>query len=198
MATDAPSTDASLEAIVNEQTAAVLDLDELVSAARRPRRTVIVDLRPDLEQQFDEACRELAKLVNIDGTPLDEPALGDTRIADLRAKAMHLDGERQKYKRRVVVQAMTSDDWETFEDTHRDENGDAKNTRDYTNRLLVACAVEPKLTMADVAKLRKSLSGAPFTHLVKETMDVNTKDGLDVPKSPSYLVNPEPSESSLS
>lgn len=200
---DTPNPDAGIFAApdhdtVKAQIETILDLDEVLSSARRVERTAYINLRADLEARYNQVLADLAALVDADGQLVNEnpdSSLAEaSQAADLREEATELRREMKAATRAVKFRAMDSDAWEEFEASHRGKNGELKNQRAYENALVAACAIAPTLTVDGFEKLRKQLGQSQIVKLYNEAYYCNAKGGLDVPKSPSYLAAPKPQE----
>lgn len=181
-----------------------LDLDELLNNARRPERYATICLRGDLEAEHDKAVDELARLVAANGEVVpegddDEPSLATvSRARALRDREIELRTEMRRHSRKIRMVAMPSDEWDVFDNAHRGKDGKVTNLTKWADELIAKVAVEPNLTPADVAKLRKNLSASQMTHLGNTAYAVCTKGGFDLPKSPSFLADPTPRQSAES
>lgn len=165
----------------------LLSLDEIMSAARRTRRIATLCLRGDLEGDYYAAIDRLGDLVDADGVPLDEQALdGGAEITELRDRIQALRAEMGKFSRKIVFEGMTSDEWDVFEKERRNDRGEIKDVSDYNARLISTCAVAPKISLAEVEQLRRTLMPAQFAMLANMAFGACTTGGLDVPKSPGF------------
>jgi hypothetical protein len=185
-------------AAVKAQIENILDLDAILSSARRVERTAFINTRADLEDRYNQVIDELAALVDEDGNIVSE---GDSSLADgakaeeLREEADDLRAQMKAATKTVRFRAMDSDAWEAFESTHRHKGSrEIKDERTYVNQIIADCAIAPTLTVDDVVKLRKQLGHPQITTLFNEAYWANTTGGLDVPKSPSFLHAPKPQE----
>lgn len=184
---------------IAEQLETMLDLDTMLSSARLVERRETICLRGDLAHEYEATIEELATLVDSDGNVVTED--GDASLADgaraeeLRDQAAALKRQMAKATYTVLFRAMDSDEWEAFEKSHRDGNGRLKKPRAYENELVARCSANLPLTAETVdAKLRKKVNQAQFVKLFNAAYYVNTQDGLDVPKSPSFSLAPRQSE----
>ena len=186
---DHPLGQAAAEHDVN---APALTLDELMQEARLVERTARICIRGDLDDRHQQLIAELAELVDEDGHPLDdddsdrplgEPSPVQAKFTELQA----VKAERAKWMRSVRFRAMPDDEWRVFEKENRGPDGEAKDRDDYSTKIIARCAIEPAMTEADVAAMRKKLTGPQMTALFNAAWLACATGGLDVPKSPSFL-----------
>lgn len=177
----------------------ILTLEAIMSSARRVRRTATICLAPDLEDAYEQAVDALGELVDARGNLLEEESLAGAEEATAqRDKVKALYEELQQHTYKVVFDGMVDEEWEVFEKTNRTSQGAIKDLNTYNARLIAACAVEPKLTEADVTAMRKRLSPKQMLVLSNTAYEACTTGGVDVPKLPSFWHAPKPGESSLS
>lgn len=180
----------------------LLTFEEVLAQAKLVERTARICVRGDLVDIHDELLEELAALVDADGNVMSEgeAALADQqRATDLNEQLADVRRQMAGAMMAVKFRAMPEDEWEAWDKAMRGANGEPKNLRDYTNQLISKCAVEfggqPRtLTVADVEKLRKTLTSNQVRELYGKAHSANTAGGLDVPKLPSFLHGPKPPE----
>lgn len=183
---------------IEERIDRVLDLDAVMSSARRVERVVRICLRPDLEAEYYDLTEELSDLVDVNGQPLadseTETALGEqNRAVEISERLRELRGEMRAESYTVRFCGMSESEWAGFEKNNRTKDGAQKD--DYVNRLLVETAVAPTMTIDQVRALRDQLGTAQVTAMVNAAYDACTQGGLDVPKLPSFLPSQKPQES---
>lgn len=197
-----PSTAEHTPGLADTAVAAILDLDELLSSARLVERTATICMRGDLEGELDQVLTELGDLVDEHGVPLDQDndaSLGDaSRAAELQQRAAEITAQMRKAERQMVFRAMDSDAWAEFEKAHRKADGSVKDSRAYVTAILSICAVQPTLTLEQVAQLRGKVTSNQLDNMFRAAYGANTTGGLDVPKLPSYSHAPNLQERSLS
>jgi hypothetical protein len=176
----------------------ILDLDAVMSSARRVERVVRICLRPDLEAEYYDLQDEIADLVDVDGKPLNdsdtETAIGEqSRIVEISERMRALRAEMRDASSTVRFRGMSESEWAGFEKNNRTKDGAQKD--DYINRLIVETAIAPTMTIDQFRALRDKLGTAQITAMVNAAYDACTQGGLDVPKLPSFLPSPKPQES---
>lgn len=177
----------------------ILTLEAVMSSARRVRRTAVICLAPDIENAYEEAVERLGDLVDAQGRLLDEESLAGADDANTqRDKVAALYEQMRQHTYKVVFDGLVDEEWEVFEKTNRTSQGVIRDVTTYHNRLIAACAVEPKLTESEVAAMRKRLSAKQMQKLGNTAYEACTTGGVDVPKLPTYWHAPRPQESSLS
>lgn len=180
----------------------LLTFEEVLQQAKLVERTARICVRGDLVDAHDQTLEELAELVDADGNVLSEgeQALTDqTRATELSDRLARLRAEMAGAMMQVKFRAMPDDEWEAWDKSMRGSNGEPKDLRDYTNRLIAKCAVEfggraRTLSVDEVVTLRKTLTANQVRELYGKAYSANTAGGLDVPKLPSFLHAPKPPE----
>jgi len=184
LADDATATPTAVESsIVNT----ILDLDEFLSGdVRRARKSARICVRPELEARLDELDIELDSLTDSNGNPLDSD---DDALAEGGRTALVVAQERrgvqQQYAaamRRIEVEAMPEDEWRAWYAAN--EKGLEAQDPEVFNELIVRCAVAPTISAEQIKRLRAQAGHPQINELANAAWAVNTKSGVDVPKSP--------------
>lgn len=168
-----------------------LSIDEILASARRVERTAYICLRGDLEAEHQALVRELATIIDADGKVIVDPeaSIGEqtavARAEELNARLNEVNAEMRDHVWAVKFRAMDSASWAVFYEKHFPK-ADGADVTDFNSRLIVECAIEPRLTPADVAKARGALSPNQMASLERTALAVCTQGGLDVPKLPSF------------
>lgn len=177
----------------------VLDLEALMSSARRVERVVRLCLRPDLEAEYAALGDELGNFVDASGKLLKRED-GDEKSLSDRNRAVEIDERMGELRRQMLAESytvrfrgMSETEFTAFEDVHLGEG--EKRTTEYWNKLLVQTAIAPKMTIDQVRALRDQLTFSQVNALITAAFEACTEGGLDVPKSPSYLRSPRLQES---
>lgn len=185
-----------------------LDLDEVLSSARRHRTAAHICLRADLQAEYDDLLAELAAMVDAQGQllPRDpEATLDDAGTAALaQEKADRVTAIRREMNaamRRVEFEGMPEDKWRPWYERHYPQKAiteanlkglDVNQVLKGFNDLLIAeVAVAPKLTVDEVLKLRSVLGPTQINELANKAWEACTSGGVDIPKSPRFLRNLE-------
>lgn len=197
LAEETPDTPIGMPPLAEAAVENILTLDRLMASARLVQRKAVICLRGDLEAEYDDLMSELASLVDEDGNVVaSDESLADQKV--LRAHELQRLIEANREARRaesyvVLFEAMPSDEWSEFEIEHREDKGRgaAKNGRDYERKLIARCSLDPKLTEADVDRMRTKLSAPQIDRLFTAAYSACTTGGLDVPKSPLFSLSPK-------
>lgn len=172
-----------------------LTVDEILEQARRPEARASVCLRADLQAEYDDVLAELVTLVDAKGELVVDP---EATIADqskagraqvLSDRADKLRQAMQAAMWRPLFRGLSSEDVELFDKQYlpkAKKSGDEVDWNDYNNRLIAATAVDPEMTVGDVAALRKKLGSQAFAELIRTAKRVCVAGGVDVPKSPTF------------
>lgn len=179
----------------------VLDLDEVMSQARRVERTAHICLRSDLTAELEDLVEQLGNLVDADGNVV---ATGDQALSDagdaaaLNERIQAVQAEMAKSMRTIRFRAMADDAWQPFDKRHRDTNGDIRDTELYYNELIAACAIAPTMTVDQVKALRGSLGPTQIIEMGNAAYIACSTGGVDVPKLPFSSPAPRRSPSGRS
>lgn len=204
-ASDASSSEAAATAVLPpaftpQQIDNFLTLDQIMSSARRSRRTAQICLRADLEAEYLELHEQLGQLVTVDGELLAEDAsMTDAEeVSTLRDQIAALHAEMTANTRPMLFEAMDDDTWQAFEKKHRGVDGKIKDTVAWQNELIAACAINPTMTVEQVVATRGKLGPTQITAMANAAYSACSSGGVDVPKLPSFWHSPKPQESSQS
>lgn len=171
----------------------VFDLDDFMSNAKRVIRTAHICMDGTLEDHYRQAIEELSALVDENGDPVagdEEASLADkTQIKALEAKALHLQRRIRESSRAIVFEAMPFDEYEVLEEQLL-ENQKTRDVKKFNLETIARCAIEPKLTVAQAAQMRKQMNKSQWLELANNAFWVNTTGGTTIPKLPSYLLTP--------
>lgn len=172
----------------------VWTIEEILAEAELPEARAKICLKANLQARWDQLVDELSRLVNSRGELIvdEDASIGDVRPA---ARAHAINDELQQLRLRMLrsmwyplFRGKDSEEMAVFNKTHLPKTEGAPLT-DYYNRLISECSVEPKLTIENVAALRKELGSAAINELVQTVQKVNVEGGVDVPKLPNALRN---------
>lgn len=166
----------------------ILNLDELLSAdVRRAEKSVTIYLRPDLEGRRDELEEELDLLTDSAGRPLSvaDRGLEDGRSYDaVYTEQQDVLREYAASGRRIRFRQMPDDEWDEFLAQHKDSDKPGEpRPKSFWNDLIAASAVAPKMTVAQVAEMRKTVGSPPLTLMGNAAWEVNALSGVSIPKS---------------
>jgi hypothetical protein len=172
-------------------------IEEILDQAKLPEKRARICLRADLWERHDTLVAELSALVDARGELLEDD---DATNADVtpRAQAIEKNAELEAVQREMaksmwfpLFRGMTSDDLMVFTKKNMpapDKNGERDMT-EYNTLLVAECSVDPKMSVEDVRKLRKTLGSRAIGELRKTATEVCTQGGVDIPKSPVSLRN---------
>lgn len=162
----------------------ILDLDALLSAEiRRPERLAPICTSPDLEAELDRLDAELAAAPRNAGP--DTPLGAGQRLAHTVAvERDQVAAQMQASIKHVRLRALDADAWDAFEAKHKAviANPETDNGP-MLDELVVLCAVQPTISPAQLAQLRKGLGVRAIAELRSVAWAVNNESGVSVPKS---------------
>lgn len=165
----------------------ILDLNAFLSAdVRRAEKTAPFSTKPHLEAKLDELDRELHLLAGASAARgVDEPLAAGGRTARVVAlQRQAIAAEMQAAMMGVRFKALSAEDWEAFEATHKkvldDREADKAAVLD---ELVVLCAEAPKISAEQLAQLRQKAGITQIVTLRDYAWAVNNKAGVSVPKS---------------
>lgn len=152
-----------------------MDIEDLLSMATAPRRTVAICVRGDLVIRAEDLRTRWQAAVDYDrdhNTPSTAPVLWD-QLAEVEheAKAATVD---------FTVQAISSTVWRRLVAEHpppRDE-GWLWDPETFPVAALAACCVEPAMTEDHAGELADKLSNGQWQKLFTAVMTVNVGDDL--------------------
>ena len=176
------------DAAVTSESRRMLSIDELLTEARRPERIAPICLRGDLQADWEQATRDLSKIVDADGVPLPDPdgAIGDTtnagRAVELTARIADLEQQMRGAMRHVRFRGLPSDEWPVFVKEHAKPNAEDEGV-EFDIQLVAATAVEPTLSVDQVRQLRKVINNSQWRALADTAYSACAHGGVDVPKS---------------
>lgn len=177
-----PSID--LQAIDN-----ILNLDDIISGARLPERTVRICKRGDLLGQLDDVEGRLEELVDDDGElAVEETALGEeSEVATLTREALALRTEIAKNTFPFRVRAMGSSKWNKFVEKWQDTRTQGFKPG-FNDALVIACSVSPAIPdQSALERFRDAFSFHQTNSVFQAAFIANTQSGLDIPKLPPFL-----------
>lgn len=179
----------------------VLDLDEVMSQARRVEKVARICLRGDLQAEFDQLSEDLRDLVDADGRVLSEgeAALSDgVRAQEIQARLTQLKAEMKQAMRTIRFRALPEDEWEQFRKSHLGADGNVRDLDRFNTELMAKTAIAPTLTVDGILKLRGTLAAPQITTMANAAYLACVTGGVDIPKSPSYSHSQELDVSEMS
>lgn len=172
----------------------LLSVQDVLAAARLPERTATICVRPDLQAEHDAIAAEMATLVSADGELLvedDEASMGAqtnaARARELADRDRQVLDEMRANLWHVRLRAMDADEWPEFKKTM--PKGKDADVSTFRAKLIARCAIEPPITVEDVAALRKKFGSAQINKISNRAYEACEQDGVDVPKSPGSWAN---------
>ena len=171
-------------------------VEEVLDMARRTVRTASVCLRGDLQGEYDALLSELSTLITpagelIGGDP--ETAVGEVspraRVEQIAERITAVRRTMAAHMWRVQFEAMAADEWDSFVKRHKPNAGaSAADTKAYYDRIMAETAISPTLSIAQIQKLRVTLSASALIEMSTKALEANgARAGIDVPKLPSSL-----------
>lgn len=173
-----------------------LNLDEVLTSAKRTRTVAHICLRADLQAEYDELLTDLAGMVDSQGKllPRDkDAALNDEGLATLAQeksdRVTQVRLEMNAAMRSVEFEGMAEDKWRPWYDQHfpKKRGTDEVDVTDFNNLLIAEVAVAPALTVEQVVQLRSKLGAPQIKELADKAWLACTTGGVDIPKSPAFL-----------
>jgi len=185
---DSPESRNGVKAAVDSVVDKVLDLNELLSRdVRLAERQAVFYINPEIEAAIDGLNAELDAMTDSQGRPLKgiDVSLEDSRTPEVvAAEITALQKEYAASQRVVVMRQMDSDDWAEFQSTWKKALAEQPPyPPEFYAALISRCAIQPKISEAEVGKLRKALGGPAFDTLWSTAWTVNTVSGVSIPKS---------------
>jgi hypothetical protein len=171
----------------------MLTLEELLTEARLPEDYARICLRADLEAELTLIDTELASLVDAEGNLVDdddERDLGDAGSAAARAQALAdrrrtTAAEMAKSVRFVRFRGLSAAASAAFDEEHAvKDTSNARKVAEFNDKLVAATAVNPTITVEQMAQYRDHLGPRSIAQLTRIAQKVCTRGGVDVPKSP--------------
>jgi hypothetical protein len=170
----------------------MLTLEELLAEARLPEDYARICLRADLEAELTLIDTELASLVDAEGNLVDddeERDLGDAGSAAARAQVLAdrrrtTHAEMAKSVRFVRFRGLSSAAADKFNEEHGVKDANARRVVEFNDKLVAATAVNPTITVEQMAQYREHLGPRSIKELTRIAEKVCTRGGVDVPKSP--------------
>jgi hypothetical protein len=161
-----------------------MNIDEIISSARRPESTVQLCLRGDLQavwenldREFDQADRELTDDVLAGGSP--------AASAKIAQQMEEVRREMQASMVTFTLRAVGRIEWQGLvsQNPPREgvDDGDV-NEESFVTGMIAACCVEPKMTLEQAAKFRDSVTDGQWQELANCAWALN-KNMMTVPFS---------------
>jgi hypothetical protein len=173
----------------------MLSVEDVLQSVRLPEKHARICVRADLQAEHDEIVAELATLIDAHGELIEDDGERAVGEASSRDRAQEL-GDRLTAVRRKMGESMwlprfrglSTDELAVFNRQHYPKGENADLT-EYNTKLVAECSLDPKMSVDEVKALRKKLGSRAFVALVQTAVEVCTRGGVDVPKSPTSLLN---------
>lgn len=179
------------DSAVASQLQTVLDLDQILSAARSVERTVYICLNGPLLAEYGEVIAQLADVLDADGNVVGDEEDQDSFLGLVNQAKQLATRERTLHKQIVRervpfrFRALPSDEWEQLLKTHRDNQGNVKDQSKLEDAVIARSAASPSIDAAGMTRLRGAVNQAQLVALWNGAWYVNTRDGVDIPFSPN-------------
>lgn len=155
----------------------MVNIDDVIAAARLPEKTVVLCLRGDLQAQWEELERRLGVVRE---RP-DEPLGGHPEERELAEKMEAIREEMRSHEVTFRFRGMGSKAYSDLLLKHRADNNDdgddqaadGLNWKTYTIALVAACAIDPVMSEVQVDKLTEVIHGRAWDELVGAALVVN-------------------------
>jgi len=185
---DTPSVD--LHAPVTSYT-----VEDVLNQARRVKRTARICIRGDLLDVREGILDDLSSLVDPRGNVIEpeaEASIGDvtnaTRAQQLSEELVQVDATIAGFMWTVQFEGMDSDTWVAFHKAYFPK-GEGADLTVFNNKLIAATAIQPPITEEQMVALRKKLGLRQINELSNKAWEACNAGGVDIPKSPSSLLN---------
>ena len=162
-------------------------IDDILAAAELPERRAHICLKANLQATYDDLVAELSTLVDAQGRPLvdDEASIGDvtaeSRAVEINEQIATVRLEMNAAMWHPLFRGISTDDLAVFNKKYAPKGDDLTG---YHDKLIAETSCDPKLSVDQVASLRKKLGHNAFRQLLDAANWVCMNGGVDVPKSP--------------
>jgi hypothetical protein len=163
-----------------------VDIEQIISGARRPETTVPLCMRGDLQavweqlnRDFDTADKEITDEVTSGGSPL---------LAVKIAKQMaELEREMRDSTVIFTLRGMSRTRWKELAAEHPpiegvDDEGSEVNEEDFVTAMIAECCVAPVMTVEQAGRLRDEMTDGQWQELATASWQLN-KSMIGVPYS---------------
>lgn len=161
------------------------DIEDIISSAKLPTRTVPLCLRGDLQAEFEDLDRQL-QAANANGED-DETLAGRPEVREL---AERVEAVRQQMAEHTAVfrfRGLSARDYSDLTAEHKPtEEQQAKGLdldwETFPVGLIAACAIDPKMTVEQAERLNRTVSDRQWEDLYQAALACN-RQRVDVPFS---------------
>lgn len=181
-----------------------IDVKKLIANAKRPERTVVVNLRGDLIAQVQDLEAELSALQQNSTVRLAE----DPAAVELAKQIHELEKQADESKLTLRFQALSGPDWRRAIAAHpptdeQKEEGYISDSNAVAAAVLGDSLLEPDLDDDDLQALQEALTEGQWTMIVNTIFQLNGGDNtvpfsriasLVLPNSDGEPKSPEPGE----
>ena len=158
-------------------------IDDLLGQIRLPERVFHLCTRADLQGEWEQAEKELARA---ELQVRDSLAGNKSEVRELAALVQQLEAEMVDCTVPLKLRAVTHKQWMDLIAKHPAREGNdsdgAFNSETFGPGLLAACAVDPAMSEDQAGKLVDGLSTGQWNDLFNTLWGLN-RSGVDVPKS---------------
>lgn len=163
----------------------MLDIDEVIASAKLPEKTISLCLRGDLQAEWEDLERQLRAEEEAD----DDAVLAGN--AEARGLAEQMEKLAATMREREVVFRFRGLSAKAYSDLmvrhrapedKRDEAVDGLDWDTYPTALIAACAVEPRMTLAQAEQLNDKVSHRQWDDLFATALACN-RSQVSVPFS---------------
>jgi hypothetical protein len=151
------------------------NIEDYISEAKKPQRTVTLCLRGDLQQAWEELQRQLRAAQDADGGTLSGP--DDAR--ELVGRMDTIAEEMRVHERAFRFRGLGHPEYRALIEAHRVPEEDATpgnegiNWDTFPAALIAACCVDPPMTVAQAERLCAAVTDGQWDALFEGARAVN-------------------------
>lgn len=188
----------------------MLDIDEVIASAKLPERTLPLNLRGDLQAEWEGLERQLRAEQEKETSDDDDTLAGNPKARDLADRMEALAAQMRDHQVVFRFRALSKPAYSDLLAKYKAVEGETKNEVDgldwdvYPTALIAACAADPKMTVVQAERLSERLTDRQWDELFTTALACNRSE-VSVPFSLSASAiraataprskQPEPGES---
>jgi hypothetical protein len=159
-------------------------IDDIISSAKLPEKTIELCLRGDLQAQWEDLERQFQAVQEQDGDTLG----GGAHARDLADRMAGVAEEMRSHQVTFLFRGLSHRAYSDLLKAHkapeekRDEAVDGLDWGTYPTALIAACAVDPAMSYEQAEKLSEVVSNKQFDDLFAAALSVN-RAAVSVPFS---------------
>jgi hypothetical protein len=162
----------------------MIDIDEVIASAKLPEKTLPLNLRGDLQAEWEDLERQLrVAQENAD----DDTLAGDPKARKIANRMVAISKEMAEHTVVFRFRALPKTAYSDLLTKHKaDENTehqvDGLDWDTYPTALIAACSVDPKMSVAQADRLSERVTDRQWDDLFATALSCN-RDKVDVPFS---------------